>query len=264
MKDNSFDTIDTKSFNEARRRTLDLLWPDLHKRAPISSALDVGCGVGIFSEHLASYGCQVTAIDGREENIAEAQRRTTANVSFSVCDVEDTSVSRAGQFDCVLCLGLLYHLENPLRALRNIASLARHFLVVESVTAPGNDLKGVLYEEDERRNQGLTYTALILTERCLVKVLYKTGFAHVYRVRTMPNHSQFHATLTHRQRRTVLVASREAISSPLLSRVAEPHTKPYLWDRSYIGLIGSRLVRRLLGRIPDNKEYSARHAGANR
>lgn len=247
MKDNSFDTAETKSFNEARKRTLDLLWPVLRKTAPISSALDVGCGVGIFSEHLASYGCKVTAIDGRTGNIEEARERTPANVSFGIADIEDPSVVAIGQFDCVICLGLLYHLENPLRALRNIASLTRDFLIIESVTVPGNDLTGVLYEEDERRNQGLTYTALILTEKCLIKVLYKAGFAHVYRLRTMPRHSQFRATLVHKQRRTILVASRVALSSPLLARVSEPRAKLHRWDRSYI--IGSTLARRVLGRI---------------
>ncbi len=52
---------------------------DLH------TALDLGCGVGYFSAMLKNAGLQVTAVDGRAENIAEARSRHTG-IDFRVAD----------------------------------------------------------------------------------------------------------------------------------------------------------------------------------
>jgi tRNA (mo5U34)-methyltransferase len=42
-------------------------------------------------------------------------------------------------FDLVLCLGLLYHLRDPLRGLTAAASLTREMLILETMCFPGSD-----------------------------------------------------------------------------------------------------------------------------
>ena len=48
-------------------------------------------------------------------------------------DVMDLGPERAGTFDVVLFLGVLYHLPNPLLALERVASVTRERLILETV-----------------------------------------------------------------------------------------------------------------------------------
>jgi tRNA (mo5U34)-methyltransferase len=54
-------------------------------------------------------------------------------------DLMDLSPERIGQFDVVLFLGVLYHLQHPLLALERIASVTRDLLILETVV----DMVGV-------------------------------------------------------------------------------------------------------------------------
>jgi hypothetical protein len=49
-----------------------------------------------------------------------------------VADVFNLHRERMGTFDVVLCLGLIYHLENPIGALRIARALTAAVCVVES------------------------------------------------------------------------------------------------------------------------------------
>jgi 2-polyprenyl-3-methyl-5-hydroxy-6-metoxy-1,4-benzoquinol methylase len=48
-------------------------------------------------------------------------------------DVGDRALSALRQFDVVFCDGLLYHLEKPLAALRNIASVWEGLFLLETI-----------------------------------------------------------------------------------------------------------------------------------
>lgn len=92
----------------------------LHRLVPalgLKTALDAGAGVGFFSQTLADCGLSVRGFDGRTENVDEARKRFP-HMPFEQANLEDHSVLRLGEFDLVLCFGLLYQLENPLLAVR--------------------------------------------------------------------------------------------------------------------------------------------------
>ncbi|HWF04364.1 MAG TPA: class I SAM-dependent methyltransferase, partial [Candidatus Angelobacter sp.] len=93
----------------------------------LQTAFDTGCGVGYFSGVLQELGLRVAAADGRAENVAEARERYPS-IDFRVADAESASPD-LGTFDLVLCFGLLYHLENPLRAMRNLRALTGKILL---------------------------------------------------------------------------------------------------------------------------------------
>src|SRR5258708_12403296 len=101
----------------------------------LHTALDLGCGVGYFSAMLQGLGMQVTAMDGRAENIAEARDRHSG-IDFRVADAEDPSLAALGRFDLVCCLGLLYHLGSPLRAFRNLHALTPTILISQTIPIP--------------------------------------------------------------------------------------------------------------------------------
>lgn len=197
----------------------------------LKTALDVGCGVGFFSRYLSGLGLKVLGVDGREENVAEAKRRVPS-MEFQVWNIEDPRIQNIGIFDLTLCLGLLYHLENPFLAIRNLCAVTEKVLWIESVIAPGGRPLAVLGAEPETKDQGLRHVALVPSEPCLVKMLYRAGFPHVYATATMPTHEDFRETIAVFKKRTILVAAKIPLQFQLLRSILEP-TSTNLWIKPW-------------------------------
>ena len=182
----------------------------------LTTALDAGCGPGFFTKLLSDCGLQVQGFDGRAVNTTQASQRYP-NIPFDTYDVEDASVLKLGVFDLVLCFGLLYDLESPLRAIRHLQSLTGKVLVLESMVIPGKESIVLLREEPKSDDQSLTDLAFYPSERCIVKMLYGPGF----RGCIGQDHCQIMMISERRQNmrraRTVLVASYEPITLPALT-----------------------------------------------
>jgi len=223
-----FDGPDAVLFTRARQQFLQGFLPGLKSKLGLETALDVGCGVGDFSLFLRDFGFRTTALDGRKENVEEAQRRVP-NVEFHEADVEDVSLAARDPFDMVLCVGLLYHLENPFRAIRNLFSLTRKVLVLESKCIPGASATLQLLDEANLEDQGLTYVAFYPSEGCLIKMMYRAGFPYVYQFRSFPDHEQFRQTEERKRSRTMLVGSKIKLDEPALVLAAEPGNSHDPW-----------------------------------
>ncbi len=108
-----------------------------------TTALDLACNEGWFAHQLLAWGAdRVVGVDIRESNIRRAKLlRThfgvpTDRLQLHVADVLELDEREFGMFDVTLVLGLIYHLENPIAALRIAHRLTRRLCVVESqVTA---------------------------------------------------------------------------------------------------------------------------------
>lgn len=230
-----FDTEQTGRFNESRRAFLDELLPPLQKHCRLKSALDAGCGFGFFSGYLRDAGLEVSAFDGRGGNIVEAQKRHPG-IDFRILDVESPALVNVGSFELVLCFGLLYHLENPFRAIRNLAALTEKLLIVETRVAPFRSSFALLYQENSEADQGLNYIAMIPSRSCFVKMMYRAGFPFVYRTRTLPDHEQFRGSAIRKPMRTIFLASKRELQFPMLELVPEPReTNRYRWFRFGLG-----------------------------
>jgi hypothetical protein len=101
-----------------------------------ATAMDIACSEGWFAHRALEWGAaSVRGIDIRPENVRRAQLIRdhlgigSERLSFEVADVFD---AEPGAYDVVLCLGLVYHLENPIGALRVARSLTRGVCIVES------------------------------------------------------------------------------------------------------------------------------------
>ena len=211
----------------------------------------MGCGLGHFSGFLRSAGFQVTAVDGRSQNVEEASRRYPG-VEFHTLDAEAPALRGLGQFDLVLCFGLLYHLENPFLTIRHLHALTSKLLLVESVIYPGSEPAMELVDEWPYDDQGLRHIAFYPTESCLLKLLYRAGFANVYRFAQLPDHPHYRGSRATPQLRTMLAASHDPLQTNLLKAVEE--TKNPLKWRSDVeeprqGLL-ERLRRHLKGPPP--------------
>jgi SAM-dependent methyltransferase len=217
----SFDSELTRSYTRLRQAFIAEFLEAVAGAVSLRSAIDVGCGIGYFSKFLYDRGFQVVAVDGRDENAKEGHRRYP-EIMFHTMDVEDASVVELGLFDLVLCVGLLYHLENPFRAIRNLYALTGKVAIIESMCAPGSEPDMLLLDEGHNDNQGLNYIAFYPTESCLVKMLYRAGFPFVYLFRKLPEDTQFTGTRARKQSRTFLAASKVGLSADNLLLAREP------------------------------------------
>lgn len=98
--------------------------------------LDLGARDGFFSFLLEKRGAsEVVAIDHvppDKTGFSILKEIFQSNVAFHTDNIYNISVEKYGQFDIVLCLGLLYHLRSPLLALDKIRDVCQNELYIES------------------------------------------------------------------------------------------------------------------------------------
>lgn len=105
------------------------------------AAVDLACHEGWFAFHVAQRGAaSVLGLDMRESHVADAALMARAmgigNFSARLLDIESASAQDIGVHDITLMLGLLYHLENPVRALRLARAVTRKALYIETQVVP--------------------------------------------------------------------------------------------------------------------------------
>jgi SAM-dependent methyltransferase len=216
-----FDQAHYDSLNAARSSTVQCILPDLKQRLGLKTALDLGCGLGHYAGLLHNLGLEVHAVDGRRENVEEARRRYP-QITFEVADAQDPELIRVGKYDLVFCFGLLYHLEDPFRVVRNIAALAGRLALVEGMVYPSAEPVMTLMDEHQLGDQGLNNVAFYPSEACLVKMLRRAGLENCYTPKQSPEHSDYRAGASGFRQRTMLAAAATPIEAPVLDAWPEP------------------------------------------
>lgn len=100
------------------------------------SCLDIGCHEGYFSFELAKKVNRVLGIDIRTNSLEKADLikrfKKIDNVDFQMGDCYQLGKFAESQFDLTLFLGVLYHLDNPIGALKNLSSITRKLCIIET------------------------------------------------------------------------------------------------------------------------------------
>lgn len=196
---------------------------------PGARALDLACCEGWFSHKLVDWGAgEVLGIDVREQSVRRARLVSDHlgydrdRLSFRTADVFSLTAEELGSFDVVLCLGLIYHVENPMGLLRLLRAVTRGLCAIESQTArvetpalfgftarqafeATDAVLAVHFEPDQATNQlasaggSLSFCPNPAALRLMVTT---AGFAVVSRAEPLPEHDpDFHSG-----DRTVLLA----------------------------------------------------------
>lgn len=214
-----FETEAALAINEARLNHLASLGLPLSGRR----VLEVGAGIGELTGFFLDRGCDVVATEARPENV-EALRRRRSEADVRIADVE-RSLVEFGRFDVVFCYGVLYHLENPLLALRNMAVVCDELLLVETMVCDSKLPILRLEDEPTSVNQALRGLAHRPSPAYLALALNRIGFEHVYVPREPPDHPDYRFTQAGDLRtsrdgallRGVFVASRAVLATPTLT-----------------------------------------------
>ncbi len=166
------------------------------------SVIDLACHQGYFALHLARRGASpVLGVDLRQAHIEDAllMARALGAASFTArrLDLEEAHAGELGVHDITLCLGLLYHLENPVRALRLARAVTRKVLYIE--TQVMGHLQGEIEwgargfrrslvgafgviddaEEAHGPESGSTSLSLVPSAQTLAWLLRRVGFSRV-------------------------------------------------------------------------------------
>jgi tRNA (mo5U34)-methyltransferase len=97
--------------------------------------LDLGTSDGFFAFELERRGAEVVAVDYRpraDSGFDLVARIHGYNGIYIQENIYNLDPQQLGSFDIVLCLGLLYHLPDPLGALAKVRSLCRGQLYLET------------------------------------------------------------------------------------------------------------------------------------
>jgi len=192
--------------------------------------LDVGCHEGYYSVAMARQGARaVHGVDVREESLRKARfvagALGLANVTYERANCEELSREKHGEYELCLFLGLLYHLENPMAALRRIAGMTGELCVVETQVV--DEVEGATewgYREWVRPYQGIlalidesgeffasnaetgaSPVALCPSPKALEFMLKQAGFRRVVYIEPPPGAYEQHA----RRKRVVCAAYRQ-------------------------------------------------------
>ncbi|GAB6022970.1 Hexaprenyldihydroxybenzoate methyltransferase, mitochondrial [Chamberlinius hualienensis] len=89
--------------------------------------LDVGCGVGLITEKLASLGADVTGIDPTAAVIKAAKKQlvTSPNVQYLISTAEEHVKENNGKYDALIVFLVLTHIQNHQQFLNDCYALLK-------------------------------------------------------------------------------------------------------------------------------------------
>jgi ubiquinone/menaquinone biosynthesis C-methylase UbiE len=143
----------------------------------------------------------VTGIDAREESLAAARFASAAagfpDIRYKQGRVETLAHEEGRQYDLTLFLGVLYHVEDPMRCLRQVAAVTREMCVIETQVIdevegysewgardwvrPYQGILALIDESGEfnagNRETGVTPMATCPSPRALLFMCRQAGFA---------------------------------------------------------------------------------------
>jgi SAM-dependent methyltransferase len=90
--------------------------------------LDLGCGSGGFGRRFLDRGYDVTFADARKSNLSKV-KTFYKGAKTRVCNVEIDSVQKLGNYDLILCMGLIYHLQDPYKLFKQLSKMSRNVFV---------------------------------------------------------------------------------------------------------------------------------------
>lgn len=194
--------VDSLSLEQIRRKFtgVDPRIAQLLERMDIKGKciLELGALEGMHTFMLESAGAdEIIAIEGRKENFLKCLLIKNAyklhKSTFLHADIEKAVYKIKRRFDLCLALGILYHLENPVRLLKSIGEKADNIFLwshyakydypegqVCEIQENGQRFKGKYVKEDTQEYlSGIKIKSLWMLESSLMRALENAGFKNI-------------------------------------------------------------------------------------
>jgi SAM-dependent methyltransferase len=231
--------------------------------------LDLACGEGLFGIELARRGAEVVGIEGRAVHVERARfaSEELGLRGYEVVqdDIRNLTPETYGEFDVVLCLGILYHLDTPdvFEILRAVGEVCRRLAIVDTWVGrrpeaarawDGHEYWGSVVPEHppelepEERLEALQMSldnpnSFWLTKRSLQNLLLRVGFTSVFeaaapRAVSLPADEVVLAAIRGEDREIAGIDDRSAVPWPALP---EQEKRPLHPTQTTLGRLRRRL-----------------------
>jgi tRNA (mo5U34)-methyltransferase len=157
--------------------------------------LDVGCNAGFWSLQAKRLGASsVLGIDSSEDDISQArfvaQLTGIRDLEYQTVNAYDIAKDALGDFDITFFLGLLYHLDSPVFALRKLYEVTKKFAIIDTQLTNSDIAMLKIDDDTAARYHAQSYTntlALIPSESAVLFMLKSVGFRDVFLIPNHPN-----------------------------------------------------------------------------
>jgi tRNA (mo5U34)-methyltransferase len=199
---------DVRAIHTSRRDKLVQIIRERVESPQDDTAVDFASHEGYYSIELSRHFKSVRGFEYREDSLKAARLITDVlsvrNVEYVRADLQKMAFDQSLVADFVLMYGLIYHLENPIHAIRLASQLCRKHILVETQVFPYN-ISGMVEDGNymnlrrvegvfslspdypDGREGGSTDFALVPSLNSVLYLLKNFGFSEVSVLPSSPN-----------------------------------------------------------------------------
>ncbi len=137
---------------------------------------EVGCGYGDNGLLFKNIGCDVTCSDARKEHIENAKIKNP-QLKFELFDCDNDLMTK--KYDIVLHWGVLYHLNNINKHLKNICENCDYLLLETEVCNNDHDSNKVIKVNENGYDQAFNKIGSRPSEKYVEKILDENNFNYI-------------------------------------------------------------------------------------
>lgn len=153
--------------------------------------LELGCGYGDIGMGLWTLGADVFFSDARQEHLEVIRSRYPSLPRNRLMQIDlEKGIEPSDRFDLILHLGVLYHLTNWEKSIRDCAKVAR-FMVLESEVCDSDDNSFEISIQEEGYDQAFSGVGTRPSADNIEREMREAGFA-VERIADSRCNSEFH------------------------------------------------------------------------
>lgn len=110
------------------------------KKRSFLNAIDLGSLEGAYTVEMENMNYRVTSLEARKENIKKLEwLKEKIKGRFNIIQDDVKNLKNHGEFDLILCSGLLYHLDNPVDFIKIMSECTKNFLIINTHFAREHD-----------------------------------------------------------------------------------------------------------------------------
>lgn len=183
--------------------------------------LEVGAGVGDFTDFFLDRGCRAHATDLKPEFLEILRQRYDRHPLATIggLNLDPPPAHSIGLYEIVVCYSVLTLVSDPEAALDFLAQASAELLLLETAVGDGGeDAMNPITVNTALAGAGVS-TSAYRPSRAWIHAQLRRRFAHVYVPITQPNHYDYPVNWVLKSplgRRAIFIASRRPLDNPLL------------------------------------------------